>query len=119
MAILGVVDALLLTPAVGLALLLGGLWAARRAPTVALLGLLPGCLLTSCTPPLTLAPALQTRVAALADRLAELPVDPETGAPAAAALLAAWRARVAAPPPSPPGPPLWTPATPEEVSNVP
>jgi hypothetical protein len=121
MAILGVVAALLITLAVGLAMSLGGgIWAVRRAPTTALLVLLPGLLLTSCAPPsLTLSPALQARVAALADRLAGLPVDPETGQPGATALLAAWRARVATPPPTPPGPPLWAPATPEEVSNVP
>jgi hypothetical protein len=104
-----------------LALLLAGwIWAARRAPTAALLVLLPGCLLTSCAPrPLTLSPALQARVVALADRLAGLPVDPETGEPAATALLAAWRARVSAPPPAVSHPPLRAPAGPEEVSNVP
>jgi hypothetical protein len=104
----------------GLAVSLGvGIWAVRRAPTVALLVLLPVVLLTSCTPHLTLSPALQARVAALADRLAGLPVDPETGKPGATALLAAWRARVSAPPPAASHPPLGAPATPEEVSNVP
>lgn len=99
--------------------LVGGIWAVRRVPTVALLVLLPGLLLTSCAQPLTLAPALQARVAALADRLEVLPLDPETGEIGATALLAAWRDRVAAPPPSSPGPPLWAPGAPEEVSNVP
>jgi hypothetical protein len=104
----------------GLALLLAwGLWAVRRAPTAALLVLLPGVLLTSCTPPLTLSPALQARVVALADRLAELPGDPATGQSGATALLAAWRARVSAPPPAASSPPLWAPTGPEEVSNVP
>ena len=88
--------------------------------TRGLLGLLLGLLLTSCAPrPLTLSPALQARVVALADRLAVLPMDPETGQPGATALLAAWRARVSAPPPAPSYPPLWAPAVPEEVSNVP
>jgi hypothetical protein len=103
----------------GLVVLLGGLWVGRRAPAVALVVLLPGCLLTSCTPSLTLSPALQARVVALADRLAALPSDPETGEPGAAALLAARRARVAASPPAASSPPLWAPAGPEEVSNVP
>jgi hypothetical protein len=97
-----------------------GIWAVRRAPTAAVLVLLPGVLVTSCTPPpLALSPALQVRVAALADRLTGLPVDPKTGEPSATVLLAAWRARVAAPLPAPPGPPLWAPGAPEEVSNVP
>jgi hypothetical protein len=100
--------------------LVGGIWAVRRVSTVALLVLLSGVLVTSCTPPpLTLTPALQAQIVALADRLARLPVDPETRQPGATALLAAWRDRVAAPPPSPPDPPLWAPSAPEEVSNVP
>ena len=98
--------------------LVGGIWAGRRASTAAVL--LLGVLVTSCTPPsLMLTPALQAGVVALADRLAGLPVDPETGQPAATALLATWRDWVAAPPPTPSGPPLWAPTTPEEVSNVP
>jgi hypothetical protein len=99
-----------------------GLWAGRREPAAALLVLLPGLLLTSCAPrPLTLSPTLQARVAALADRLAVLQMDPATGEPGATVLLTAWRARVAVPllAPAPPGPPLWAPGTPEEVSNVP
>jgi hypothetical protein len=107
------------TPWWTLTLLLWGIWAVRRAPTVALLVLLPGLLLTSCTPPVTLSPALQARVVALADRLAGLPVDPETGEPGATALLAAWRERVSAPSPAASHPPLWAPDVPEEVSNVP
>lgn len=97
-----------------------GIGAARRAPATALVVLLPVVLLTSCVPrPLTLSPPLQARVVALADRLAGLPVDPETGQPGATALLAAWRPWVSAPPPAPSYPPLWAPAGPEEVSNVP
>lgn len=119
MGILGAVAALLRIPAAGLALLLGGICAVRRAPTVALLVLLPGLLLTSCALPLTLSPALQARVAALADRLALLPVDPETGVPGATALLVVWRARVSAPPPAASRLPRWMPTTPEEVSHVP
>ena len=100
--------------------LVGGIWAVWRAPTAAVLVLLPGLLLTSCVArSLPLSPALQTRVAAVADRLAVLPMDPETGQPGATALLAAWRARVNAQPPALPGPPLWAPGAPEEVSNVP
>ena len=100
-------------------ILVVGLWAVRRPPTVALVVLLPGLLLTSCTPPLTLSPALQARVAALADRLAGLPVDPETGEPGATALLAVWRARVVASSPSALVYGSWEPHAPEEVSNVP
>jgi hypothetical protein len=98
-----------------------GIGAVRRVPTTALLVLLPGLLLTSCTPPVTLSLALQARVAALADHLAVLPVDPETGAPGATALLAAWRVWVAAsaPAPSVPVHAHWEPRAPEEVSNVP
>jgi len=101
--------------------LLGGIGAVRRVPAAALLVLLPGLLLTSCAPPLTLSSALQARVVALADRLAALPGDPETGQSGATVLLAAWRARGSAPPPAPAAsrPPLWAPAGPEEVSNVP
>ena len=102
-----------------LPLLWWGIWAVRRAPPTALLVLLPGLLLTSCTPSLTLSPALQARVAALADRLAGLPVDQETGESGATALLAAWRDWVAAPPPVASRPPRWAPDVPEEVSNVP
>jgi hypothetical protein len=108
------------TPWWALTLLLWGIGAVRRAPTAAVLVLLPGFLLTSCAPPpLTLSPALQARVAALADRLAVLPVDPETGEPGATALCTAWRARVSAPPPAASRPPLWAPDAPEEVSHVP
>jgi hypothetical protein len=96
-----------------------GIWAVRRVPTTALLVLLPGLLLTSCTPPLTLSPALQARVVALADRLAVLPGDPETGTSGATALLAAWRARVTALAPPVSVPSSWAPDAPEEVSNVP
>jgi hypothetical protein len=103
----------------GLVVLLGGLLVGRRAPAVALVVLLPGLLLTSCAPHVALSPALQARVVALADRLAGLPGDPETGEPGATALLAAWRARVSAPPSAASSPPLWAPAGPEEVSNVP
>jgi hypothetical protein len=104
----------------GLALsLVVGIGAVRRGPTAALLVLLPLVVLTSCAPPLTLSPALQARVAALADRLAGLPVDAETGEPGATALLAAWRARVAALAPAAPVSGRWEPHVPEEVSNVP
>jgi hypothetical protein len=100
--------------------LVGGIWAGRRAPTAAVLVLLPGVLVTSCTPPpLTLTPALQARVVALADRLARLPVDSETGEPGATALLAAWRVRLAASAPAVSVSGRWEPPTPEEVSNVP
>jgi hypothetical protein len=119
MSILGVVAALPITPAAGRAFLLWGIWAVRRAPAGALVVLLPGLLLTSCTPPLTLSPVLQARVAALADRLAVFPGDLETGAPGATALLAAWWARVTALAPPVSVPSSWAPDAPEEVSNVP
>jgi hypothetical protein len=41
------------------------------------------------------------------------------GAPAAAMLLAAWRAQVAPAAPATPVPSHWEPRTPEEVSHVP
>jgi hypothetical protein len=120
MAMLGVVATLLLTPAAERTFLLWGSWAVWRALTTAQLVLLPGLLLTSCAPrPLTLSLALQARVVVLADRLAARPVDLETGQPTATVLLAGGRARVAAPPPAPSGPPLWVPGAPKEVSNVP
>ena len=96
-----------------------GIWTVRCAPPAALLVLLPVVLLTSCAPHVALSPALQARVAALANRLAELPVDPETGELGATALLAAWRARVAASVPTAPVSGRWEPPVPEEVSNVP
>jgi hypothetical protein len=99
--------------------LLGGIGAVRRVPAAALLVLLQMVVLTSCAPPLTRSPSLQARVVALADRLAALPGDPETGQSGATVLLAAWRARVSAPSPAASRPPLWAPAGPEEVSNVP
>ena len=53
-----------------------------------------GLLLAGCTPPPhAVSPDIQARVAALADCLGRLPVDLETGAPGATALLAAWRDR--------------------------
>ena len=107
------------TPWWELPLLLWGLWAVGRAPTAAVLVLLPGLLLTSCAPHVTLSPALQTRVAALADRLAQLPDDPTTGEPGATMLLEAWWDRVTALAPSVPVRPHWAPPAPEEVSNVP
>jgi hypothetical protein len=85
----------------------------------ALLEMFLGLLLTSWAPPLLLSPALQTRVAALADHLAGLPRDPEPGAPSATALLAAWRARVAAATLAAPVQASWESRAPEEVSHVP